>query len=164
VLRSARVVSSSQLPGSHTTTPEQPENRLFSRADETHIHNLDDDSLLQVFSYYRLEEDNWNLQLKWRKLVHVCQRWRCLIFDSSSILDMCLRVTNKSPSLDTLCHLPSLPLVIDYSHGTWVGRARKRKYEDNIHLGLQRHGRVCRVALRAPSSSLRTSGKRHVLF
>ena len=68
---------------------------------------------------------------------------------------MCLRLTNKSPSLDTLCHLPSLPLVIDYSHETWVGRARTRKYEDNIHLGLQRHGRVCRVALRAPSSSLR---------
>ena len=68
---------------------------------------------------------------------------------------MCLRLTNKSPSIDTLSHLPSLPLVIDYSHETWVGRAQTRKYEDNIHLGLQRHGRVCRVALRAPSSSLR---------
>ena len=34
-------------------------------ADGTCIHNLDDDSLLQVlFSYYRLEEeDNWNLWL-----------------------------------------------------------------------------------------------------
>ena len=124
--------------------------------DETHIHNLDDDSLLQIFSYYRLEEeDNWNLRLKWRKLAHVCQRWRHLVFDSSSLLDMSLRLTNKSPSIDTLCHLPSLPLVIDYSHESWVGRARTRKYEDNIHLGLQRHGRVCRVALRAPSSSLR---------
>ena len=31
-----------------------------------------------------------------------------------------------------------------------------RKDEDNVHLGLQQHGRVHRVALRAPSSSLRT--------
>ena len=125
-------------------------------ADETHIHNLDDDSLLQIFSYCRLEEeDKWNLGLKWRNLAHVCQRWRYLVFDSSALLDMCLRLTNKSPSIDTLCHLPPLPLVIDYSHETWVGRAQTRKYEDNIHLGLQRHGRVRRVALRAPSSSMR---------
>ena len=120
--------------------------------DEPYIHNLDDDSLLQVFSYCRLEEeDNWNLRLKWRKLAHVCQRWRYLVFDSSSILDMCLRLTNKSPSIHTLCHLPSLPLVIDYSDKTRMAR----KDENNIHLGLQRHGRVCRVALQAPSSSLR---------
>ena len=131
-------------------------------ADETHIHNLDDDSLLQIFSYYRQtfsyywpEEDNWNLRLKWRKLTHVCQRWRYLIFDSSSLLDMCLRLTNKSPSIDTLCHLPSLPLVIDYWHESWVGWDLTRKDEANIHLGLQRHGRVCRVAVQAPSSSLR---------
>ena len=119
----------------------------------THIHILDNDSLLQIFSHYRLEdEDNWNLRLTWRKLAHVCRRWRYLIFDSWSHLDMCLLLTNDSPSIDTLSHLPPLPLVIDYSDRT---RTMARKDEDNIHLGLQQHGRVRQVVLRAPSSSLR---------
>ena len=64
---------------------------------------------------------------------------------------MCLFLTNNSPSLDTLGHLPPLPLVINYSDKT---RVTVRKDEDNICLGLQQHGRVRRVVLRAPSSSL----------
>jgi hypothetical protein len=114
---------------------------------------LDDESLLQIFSHCRLnDEENWNLRFQWRKLTNVCQRWRCLVFNSRSHLDMCLLLTNDSPPLDTLRHLPSLPLVIDYSART---RTVARKDEDNIRFGLQRHGRICRVALRAPSSSLR---------
>ena len=66
---------------------------------------------------------------------------------------MCLRLTNDSPSLHTLKHLPPLPLVIDYSD---ITRAMAPKDEDNIHLGLQQHSqRVRRVALVVPSSSLR---------
>ncbi|KAH9985847.1 hypothetical protein BJV77DRAFT_92888 [Russula vinacea] len=67
---------------------EQPEDLMAYR---THIHTLDDDSLLQIFSCFRLEdEESWNLRFTWRKLVHVCRRWRYLIFDSSSHLGMCL--------------------------------------------------------------------------
>ena len=69
---------------------------------------------------------------------------------------MCLRLTNDSPSLHTLKHLPPLPLVIDYSD---ITRAIAPKDEDNIYLGLQQHSqRVRRVALVAPSSNL------HMLF
>ena len=118
----------------------------------THIHLLDNDSLLQIFSHYRLEnEDSWNLRQTWRNLVHVCRRWRSLIYDSSSHLDVCLLLTNDSPSIDTLGHLPPLPLVIDYSDRT---QTIARKDEDNIHLGLQQHGFVRRVVLEAQSSSL----------
>jgi hypothetical protein len=65
---------------------------------------------------------------------------------------MCLLLTNDSPSIDTLGHLPPLPLVIDYSDRT---ETIARKDEDNIHLGLQQHGLVRRVVLEAQSSSLR---------
>ena len=44
-----------------------------------------------------------------------------------------------------------MPLVIDYLDRT---RTLAPKDEDNIHLGLQQHGRVRRVTLCAPSSSL----------
>ena len=119
------------------------------------VHVLDNKSLLQIFSHYRLEdEDDWNLRLAWRKLAHVCRRWRLLIFDSSSDLNMRLRIANNSPSLDTLSHLPPLPLLIDYSDGT---RTMARKEVDNIQLGLRKQGQsVLRVALRAPSSSFHT--------
>ena len=77
---------------------------------KTHIQMLDNDSLLQIFSYYRQEQEgDWNLRLAWRMIAHVCQRWRYLIFDSSSYLDICL-LTNDSPSKDMLVHLPPVSL------------------------------------------------------
>ena len=131
-------------------TSEQP---LYSVAYRAHIHLLDNDSLLQIFGYYRLEhEDNWNLRFTWRKLTHICRRWRYLIYDSSSLLDLCLLLTVNSLSIVTLAHLPPLPLIIDYWDKTTI---MARKDEDNIHLGLQQHGHVRRVALRAPSPNLR---------
>ena len=114
---------------------------------------LDNDSLLQIFSLCRLNHgENWNITLTWRKLTHICRRWRYLIYDTWCFLDLRLLVTNDSPSLDKLGHLPPLPLVIDYSDRTGT---MARKDEDNIYFGLQQHGSVLRVALRAPSSSLR---------
>ena len=114
---------------------------------------LDNDSLLQIFRCYRLkDENNWNIQLTWRKLAHVCRRWRLLVSDSWSHLDMHLLLTNDSPSIYTLSHLPPLPLAINFLDRT---RTMTRKDEDNLHLGLQQHDRVSQVAFRAPSLSLR---------
>ena len=120
----------------------------------THVVMLNNDSLLQIFDHCRLEhEEDWTLRLTWRRLAHVCRRWRYLLYDSSFHLDMSLLLTNNSPSIDTLSHLPHLPLVIDYSDIT--SRTIAQEDEDNILLGLQQHGRVHRVVLQAPSSSLR---------
>lgn len=119
-----------------------------------YIQNIDNDSPLQMFSCYRLaDEDSWNLRHEWRNLAHVCRRWRYLVFSAWAHLDMCILLTNDSPSLDKLSHLPPLPLAIDYSDGN---RTVAWKDEVNIHLGLQYYGRVRQVALHAPSSSLRT--------
>jgi hypothetical protein len=53
--------------------------------------------------------------------------------------------------MNTVNHLPPLPLVIDYSE-QW--RTITPKDEHNLHLGLEQHGRVRRVTLRTPSSSM----------
>ena len=71
--------------------------------------------------------------------------------DSWFYLDMCLLLTNNSPSLDVPSHLPPLPLVIHYSDRT---TAMTRKDGNIVRLGLQQHGRVRRVVIQAPSSSL----------
>jgi hypothetical protein len=117
---------------------------------------LDNDSLLQIFNHYRQEhEDSWTLRLRWRKLAHVCRRWRCLVLDPWSNLDVCLLLTEHSPSIDTLSHLPPLPLFIRYSINERWAPSMEQKDKDKIHLGLQQHGRVLQVDLRAPSSDLR---------
>ncbi|KAH9997995.1 hypothetical protein BJV77DRAFT_787266 [Russula vinacea] len=142
--------------------PEQPDDRM---ADRTHIHDLDDDSLLEIFSCFRREdEESWNLRFTWRKLAHICRKWRYLIFDLSSHLHMCLplsALTNDSPSTNTLSYLPPLLLVIDY----YRTGAMTQKDEDNVRIGLQDHRRVRGVVLRASSSSLRMClGQMNQLF
>ena len=143
-------------------TSEQPEYSVVYRA---HIHRLDNDSLFQIFNHYRLDhKDNWTSRLRWRKLAHVCQRWRCLVFDYCSSLDVCLSITNNSRPTYGLCHFPPVPLIIEYSIQTssmYTGLttdfgAMPWEDKDKIHLGLQQHGYVFRADLRAPSSDLRT--------
>ena len=121
-------------------------------ASTTHIHDLDKDSLLQIFSFNRLEDkDKWYSRLSWRKLTRICRRWRYLIFDSSTHLDIYLLLTNGFPSINRLRHLPPLSMVIDYSVKPSTFALED---EDNILAGLLQNGRVHRLALRAPSSSL----------
>ena len=75
---------------------------------------LKDDILLGIFNYYRLDEYFWNIRLGWRKLSHICRRWRQLIFSSAFHLGMHIWCTNDSLTVDTLDHLPPLPLFIDF--------------------------------------------------
>jgi hypothetical protein len=123
---------------------------------------LNNDSLLQIFIHYRLEsEDDWTSRLGWRMLAHVCQRWRCLVFNFWFNLDVCLLLTTHSPSIDTLSHLPPLPLFIEFSTdkvkrwGTEQGTDMFQEENDKIRFGLQQHDRVLQVNLRAPSTGLR---------
>jgi len=113
---------------------------------------LNYDSLLNIFHHYRLQDvDSWNLRLAWCKLAHVCRKWRYLIYDSSSLLDMYLLLKNGSPTLGSLAHLPPLPLVIDYCNMTtiWV-----RQDKLSILTGLQQRARVRRIFLQIPSPHL----------
>jgi len=140
------LLTSAQLLSPLPPTSERPQ---YSVAYRAHIYRLNYDALLNIFHHYRLEDVNsWNLRLAWCKLAHVCRRWRYLIYDSFSLLDMYLLLKNGSPPLGSLAHLPPLPLVIDYCNmtTTWV-----RQDELGILNGLQQHGRVRRIFLRVPT-------------
>ena len=78
------------------------------------IDMLKDDVLLEIFDSYRklvVEPDGmW----KWKKLLHVCRRWRYLILGSPRRLDLqikCLRTTPTKKLLDTW-PMPDLPIFI----------------------------------------------------
>ncbi|KAH9033762.1 hypothetical protein EDB85DRAFT_1050880 [Lactarius pseudohatsudake] len=81
----------------------------------TSVNTLDDDILLGIFSYYRLDGENaWNDRLGWCQLSHVCRRWRHLVHSSAFHLDMLILCTNGTRTVDTLDHLPTLPLSVVY--------------------------------------------------
>ena len=128
-------------------TSERPDYRPLY----TSVDALNDDILLIVFNYYRKDDEKYWLRLGWCKLAHVCRRWRHLIYGSASYLDVRLLCTNGSPGVDTLAHLPPLPLVIDYQFETATIDAVE---EWGISHALQLRDRVCHAVIRIPSSSL----------
>ncbi|KAN0133879.1 hypothetical protein V8E53_008311 [Lactarius tabidus] len=105
-----------------------------------------------IFDCYRLDaEDDWNRRLLWCKLSHVCQRWRHLIYGYASHLGMHIRCTNGTPVVDTLDHLPPLPLFVDY---VYTDATMTEKAELGIYHTLQLHDRVRHISLRLPPSIL----------
>ncbi|KAI9439532.1 hypothetical protein H4582DRAFT_1535039 [Lactarius indigo] len=118
---------------------------------------LNDDILLSIFDYYRLDEgDAWNLRLGWCKLSHVCQRWRHLIiYESAFHLGLRILCTNGTPIVDTLDHLPPLPVFVSYRHHTNV--ATWKGDELGIYHALRLRSRVHHIDLRLPPSILHKS-------
>jgi hypothetical protein len=72
---------------------------------------LPDDVLLEIFDFYVDEDMNKGFERieEWITLVHVCRRWRSVVFQSPRRLNM--RFLCKS-ARDTLDIWPPLPLVI----------------------------------------------------
>ena len=116
------------------------------------IHWLNNDILLDIFNCYRLDEENgWNDRLGWCKLFHVCRRWRFLIYESTFHLGMHIQCTHGTPTVDTLDHLPPLPLLIHYSH---TSVSIQGKDEMGIYHALRLHDRVRQIDLHLPPSIL----------
>ena len=124
------------------------------------IHALDDDSLLNVFSFCRpildeskadtkqiLEGGEWIQERWWYRLVHVCHRWRCLILESAFHLRLSLVCVRGTPVADMLAHSPTLPLIIDYLDEFNDITAKDK--EGIIH-ALQHRDRVRRIRIMNP--------------
>ena len=75
----------------------------------------------------------------WQSLVHVCQRWRSLVFESRRRLNLRLYCAPKTPARDKLDVWPALPLI--------VGGSMLSSGTDNIIAALGQINRVCQVNL-----------------
>ncbi|KAI9438944.1 hypothetical protein H4582DRAFT_104166 [Lactarius indigo] len=121
----------------------------------TSFNMLEDDILLGIFIYYRLDEENaWNDRLGWCKLSHVCRRWRHLVHSSAFRLGMHILCTNGTRTVDTLDHLPTLPLFVVYLD---TNATISVKDELGIYCALRLRDRVHRIDLHLPSSILHKS-------
>ncbi len=114
------------------------------------INVLPDNVLLEIFDFY---VKNRSLRITkrrveiWHPLVHVCRRWRSLVFESSHRLDLQLCCTPKTPSRDTLDVWPALPLIIE-------GNMTLSSGADDIIVALKHSNRVCQVDLWATGQQL----------
>jgi hypothetical protein len=77
---------------------------------------LPDDVLLEIFDFCRESRAKHQYLKKrieaWQPLVHVCQRWRSIVFGSPRRLNLRLVITERTPVRDTLEVWPPFPLVI----------------------------------------------------
>ena len=84
----------------------------------------------------------WKSEVEaWQTLVHVCRRWRSLVFRSPRRLDLQLFCTSETPAKDTLDVWPALPLTISSTSTLtpWT--------TDNIIVALRQSRRVYKVDL-----------------
>src|ERR1700679_4039474 len=76
----------------------------------------------------------------WQSLVHVCGRWRSLVFRSTRRLNLHLFCTPETPAKDTLDVWPALPLIVR-------GNMASASGTDNVIAALGQGNRVCEVFL-----------------
>ncbi|KAH9174166.1 hypothetical protein EDB89DRAFT_593988 [Lactarius sanguifluus] len=121
----------------------------------TTLNKLNNDILLSIFDYYRLDEENaWNVRLGWCKLSHVCQRWHHLIYESAFHLGLHILCTNGTPIVSTLDHLPPLPVFVSYRDTNVTIRDQD---ELGVYHALRLRDRIRSIDLCLPPSILHNS-------
>ena len=106
----------------------------------TTIDRLPDDALLEIFSFYLVKGPIENE--KWHTLVHVCRRWRRVVFASPLRLDLRIDCTAGTRVNEMLHIWPFLPIQIRDNRQT-----RRREGADNIVAALEQNDRVCEINL-----------------
>ncbi|KAH9066562.1 hypothetical protein EDB87DRAFT_436977 [Lactarius vividus] len=110
------------------------------------IGQLSDEVLLNIFRYYL----DASPQL-WPRLVHICHKWRQIVFASQQALRLRLFCTPGTPVLKTLDLWPALPIVVHYG-GSLAHDPTAPEDEDNIMAALKQSARVSSIRLAATRS------------
>ncbi|KAH9963388.1 hypothetical protein BGW80DRAFT_853066 [Lactifluus volemus] len=110
------------------------------------IGALPDEILLKIFDFCRLAavksyECSRPWPKMWHKLVHVCQRWRYVMFSSPFSLDLRLYCTNDTAVKEMLNVWPPFPIEISSLN---IG--------DSIMAALEHHDRICQITLHLTDS------------
>ena len=120
---------------------------------------LPDDVLLEIFDFYVNKDKDGYFKKeieKWQRLVHVCHRWRSVVFGSSRRLNLRLVCTSDTPARDTLDILPFLPLLI-------AADGRRTESMDDIIAVLERSDRVVKIEFSSVNDSGENLGMESVL-
>jgi hypothetical protein len=105
---------------------------------------LPDVALLEIFDVYIFEEadeDKGDEGIEaWQTLVHVCQKWRNVVFGSPRRLNLRLFCSASTPVRETLDVWPLLPIVTKvYTVDKWDN--------GNIIAALEHNDRICQLVI-----------------
>jgi F-box-like len=100
--------------------PQSSLTRVFLGESSSHvtIEALPDEVLLKIFDFCRTAPvdrlSGWQGPWPkiWQNLVHVCQRWRYVVFSSPLRLDLRIYCSDKTPARETLDVWPAFPIEI----------------------------------------------------
>jgi hypothetical protein len=118
------------------------------------INILPDDVLLYIFHFLGEthldgQEDAYRLwHMCWRRLVHVCRRWRSIVFASPNSLDLRL-VLGPNTRVELLGIWPPLPIIVTNMI------EHPMPYDYDFDAAIMDHGRVCDIGLHLTISHLR---------
>jgi len=109
------------------------------------IDTLPDEVLLEIFSFYLVEESE---QIEpWHTLVHVCRRWRSIVFASPRRLDIQIFYTPIRRIEVMLCTWPKLPIHI-LVNGYKENKFPRYFEEDNLITTFKLiPSRICQIQL-----------------
>jgi len=79
---------------------------------------------------------------RWVTFIHVCRRWRYIVFTSPHRLDLRLFCTERTPVREMLHIWPALPIAV------WIYDAPYEEIPDNIVAALEHNDRVCEIYAR----------------
>jgi hypothetical protein len=112
------------------------------------IGTLPDYVLLEIFSFYT--DESYFIET-WIILVHVCQRWRNIVFASPRRLNLQLLCDDSRPVRDLLDIWPALPISIsDSERMMWYSKIA----EDNLIAAFEHKDRICNIFLSNIQSSI----------
>jgi F-box-like len=111
------------------------------------IDTLPDEALLAIFDFCLGGHQDLEDIKTWQSLIHVCRRWRSIVFGSPRRLNLRIAGTPKTPVRDLLGVWPDLPIVI---RDTYTIDPIEGLY--NIIALLEHSHRVCKIHLGVPSS------------
>ena len=113
------------------------------------IEELSDKVLLKIFRYFLDASPR-----HWIKLVHICHKWRRIVFEAQQPLSLRLFCTQRTPVLETVDCWPTLPIILEYG-GPLAHRPPTPEDEDNIVAALNRSGRVTSITLTVTGSLMK---------
>ena len=108
------------------------------------IDSLPNNVFLDIFDFYQIDAVLYH---SWLRLVHVCRRWRSVVFASPHRLGLQLTCRATTPVREILDVWPPMQIIIDDSQPTRLGG-------DNIIAALEHRDRVCEIRLSYLTSSL----------
>jgi hypothetical protein len=109
---------------------------------------LPDNVLLDIFDFDRHSPAglSWEHPWQWLRLVHVCQRWRRLVFSSPRRLDLRLFCSNRTPVKEILKFWPEFPIVMHYG-GAPESKPPSPEDEENLVTALREPDRISEIWL-----------------